>query len=53
MKSRLIAKHFSILSPSLSYQHQFQSVALAEQFWGESPNLLFRLSGALGNITTP
>lgn len=36
----------------MSYQHQVQSIALAEQFWGESRHSLpFRLSGALGNIT--
>ncbi|KAB8289700.1 hypothetical protein EYC80_010611 [Monilinia laxa] len=47
-----IAKYFSIQSPSLPYQHQIQSIALAEQFWGASRHSLpFRLSGALGNIT--
>ncbi|ESZ92212.1 hypothetical protein SBOR_7399 [Sclerotinia borealis F-4128] len=47
-----IAKHFSIKSPSLPYQHQIQSIALAEQFWGETRySIPFRLSSALGNMT--
>ncbi|KAI9644721.1 hypothetical protein NHQ30_006747 [Ciborinia camelliae] len=46
-----IAKHFSIQSPSLLYQHQIQSIALDEQFWGETRHTLpFRLCDALGNI---
>ncbi|KAF7853419.1 hypothetical protein EAF04_010711 [Stromatinia cepivora] len=46
-----VAKHFSIQSPSLPYQHQIQSIALAERFWGETHRTLpFRLSDALGNI---
>lgn len=47
-----IAKHFSIQSPSLPYQHQIQSIALGTKFWEDARyNLPFRLSSALGDIT--